>query len=95
MKKLSIITFILLSFCINAQTAQDLFSPKQVNVTWLGVDFSHIKIFGKVKVDEIKEYLPVKLLWLLVLRSFFIPFQCLELPLRPPFYCMLLSRPFL
>jgi hypothetical protein len=55
MKKFPVITFILLSFAINAQTAQDLFSPRQMNVTWLGVDFSHTKIFGGA-TDKIKEY---------------------------------------
>ena len=55
MKKFPVITFIILSFAINAQTAQDLFSPRQMNVTWLGVDFSHTKIFGGA-TDKIKDY---------------------------------------
>ena len=33
------------AFIANAQTAQDLFRPG-VQITWLGIDYSHVKIIG-------------------------------------------------
>lgn len=47
MKK-SFITFLLLLAAIsgNSQTAEDLFMSSDVEVSWLGIDFSHVKIIG-------------------------------------------------
>jgi hypothetical protein len=43
-------TFLLCSFsafCVHAQTAKDLFEHSKVEVSWLGIDFSHVKLIGE------------------------------------------------
>lgn len=47
MKKLMII-FLLLSCAMigNTQTARDLFTKSDVKISWLGIDFSHVKLVG-------------------------------------------------
>ena len=47
MKKLLLMCLLLI--CIvsaKAQTVQDLFHPGEVKISWLGVDFSHVKLIG-------------------------------------------------
>lgn len=47
MKKSLITSLLLLAVTFgNSQTAEDLFMSKDVEVTWLGVDFSHVKLIG-------------------------------------------------
>jgi hypothetical protein len=47
MKK-QFITLLLLLITVmgNAQTAKDLFNPSNVKISWLGIDFSHVKVIG-------------------------------------------------
>ena len=45
MKKLFVLLLASLALIAKAQTAQDLFRP-DVKVTWLGIDFSHVKLIG-------------------------------------------------
>ncbi len=48
MKKTIILSFLLLiSTFIFAQTAKDMVTASDVEVTWLGVDFSHVKLIGE------------------------------------------------
>jgi hypothetical protein len=62
--KLTILLFTILSPIItNSQTSDDLFKIPGAKVTWLGIDYSHVKIIGnisatqnlKLTIDEIKE----------------------------------------
>lgn len=47
MKKLIILIVSLLSVVFaHSQTTRDLFSPADVQISWLGVDFSHVKLIG-------------------------------------------------
>ncbi len=48
MKK-KLITLLFLFVCITGytQTAKDLFVPSEVRISWLGIDFSHIKLIGE------------------------------------------------
>ena len=47
MKKIiSLLLVICLLNAAQAQTVKDLFSSNKVNVSWLGIDFSHIKLIG-------------------------------------------------
>ena len=45
MKKLCLL-FLLLSCAGNSQTVNDLFHESDVKITWLGIDFSHVKLIG-------------------------------------------------
>jgi hypothetical protein len=47
MKKLYLI-FLLMpcTMAINSQTVQDLFQNSDVKISWLGIDFSHVKLIG-------------------------------------------------
>jgi len=47
MKK-QFITFFLLLFSVigNSQTAEDIFKSSDVKISWLGIDFSHVKLIG-------------------------------------------------
>lgn len=45
MKKL-ILFFILITKISNSQTTTDLFKTSDVKISWLGVDFSHVKLIG-------------------------------------------------
>ena len=47
MKK-KIITILLLVVALigKSQTAKDLFNPSNVKISWLGIDFSHVKLIG-------------------------------------------------
>lgn len=47
MKRLLIISLLFLSISLRSQTVQDFFSDKSGNVTWLGIDFSHVKLVGE------------------------------------------------
>lgn len=47
MKRILIILFAICTLnAVEAQTAKDLFSSNNVEVSWLGIDFSHIKLIG-------------------------------------------------
>jgi len=46
MKKLCICFILLTSYILNAQTVSDLFRHSDVKISWLGVDFSHVKLIG-------------------------------------------------
>jgi hypothetical protein len=41
-------SFILLLYAIssNTQTVEDLFQPGDIRISWLGIDFSHVKLIG-------------------------------------------------
>lgn len=41
---------------VTAQTVQEVLSPKQMTVTWLGVDFTHIKV--QTGSDAFLKYMP-------------------------------------
>ncbi len=48
MKKLFLILMASgLSVMLNAQTANDLFTDKDMRVSWLGIDYSQVKLIGK------------------------------------------------
>lgn len=36
----------ILSARVNAQTVEDIFKPNDIKVSWLGIDFSHVKLIG-------------------------------------------------
>lgn len=38
--------FTLLTYCSFSQTASDFFIPSEHKVSWLGIDFSHVKLIG-------------------------------------------------
>ncbi len=47
MKKQFITVLLLfIAVIVDSQTAKDLFSPSNVKISWLGVDFSHVKLIG-------------------------------------------------
>lgn len=48
MKKITFyIAFVfVLSVQLNAQTVEDIFKPNDIKVSWLGIDFSHVKLIG-------------------------------------------------
>ena len=46
MKKLIFILSILLTNISYSQKIEDLFKASDVKVSWLGIDFSHIKLIG-------------------------------------------------
>ncbi len=47
MKKLLFYTALLfLSVHLQAQTVDDIFKPSDIKVSWLGIDFSHVKLIG-------------------------------------------------
>jgi len=47
MRSLSIVfTLVFMSLIVNAQTVEDFFTNKETKVTWLGIDYSHVKLIG-------------------------------------------------
>jgi hypothetical protein len=47
MRKMFFMLIMLISVVgVNAQTVQDLFNKNELNVTYLGIDFSHVKLIG-------------------------------------------------
>lgn len=58
MKTLILTAIMLLSLSkINSQTIQEILSPEQMKVTWLGLDFIHGK-YDMKNPDQLKKYLP-------------------------------------
>lgn len=50
MRNLSVLLFIFISvFSSKAQTVKDLFGATKYRVTWLGIDYSHLKIVGPIE----------------------------------------------
>lgn len=49
MKKNQLITCLLSLFVLigHSQTKEDLFKPSNIKVSWLGIDFSHVKLIGE------------------------------------------------
>lgn len=51
----NIILFLFIPVCLNSQTLNEVFSPQNLTITWLGVDFTH----GTYNVtDRVRGYLP-------------------------------------
>ncbi|HSY62885.1 MAG TPA: hypothetical protein VK796_13465 [Cytophaga sp.] len=49
MRILSVLLFLFLAaFSSSAQTLKDFFGPAKYRVTWLGIDYSHVKIIGPI-----------------------------------------------
>ncbi len=47
MKKSIIVLLLVFSvFIVNSQTTKDFFKSNDVKITWLGIDYSHVKIVG-------------------------------------------------
>jgi hypothetical protein len=46
MKKFIVILSIVLPFLSNGQNLEDLFQKSDTKITWLGIDFSHVKLIG-------------------------------------------------
>ena len=46
MKKGILLAALLLIGNVNAQSIKDLFNPSSTPITWLGIDFSHVKLIG-------------------------------------------------
>jgi len=46
MKKIILIAALLFFGNVNAQSIKDLFNPSSTPITWLGIDFSHVKLIG-------------------------------------------------
>jgi hypothetical protein len=47
MKKIFLFLFLLhASFAVQAQTAKDIFTTSNYTYTWLGIDYSHVKLIG-------------------------------------------------
>jgi hypothetical protein len=63
MKKISLLLIIILAtFAAHAQTAKDIFSTSSYTYTWLGIDYSHVKLIGDFsQFQEIGEVSPAKL----------------------------------
>lgn len=46
MKQIILVLALIFTFQLNAQTAAEFFVPSQHKVTWLGIDYSHVKLIG-------------------------------------------------
>ena len=46
MKRLLVILLLIISVHVESQTVIDLFDSSHVNISWLGIDFSHVKLIG-------------------------------------------------
>lgn len=57
MKRLILLIVICISSNIYSQTIQDILSPKQMTITWLGVDFTHGKYLLALP-GKVENYLP-------------------------------------
>jgi len=45
-KQVVLLSFLVLIMSANSQSINDLFFPTEVQVSWLGIDFSHVKLIG-------------------------------------------------
>jgi len=65
MKKTFLFSFLFLACSTSgafAQTAQDIFSTSNYTYTWLGIDYSHVKLIGDFsQFQEVGEVSPAKL----------------------------------
>lgn len=52
MKTIYLIATLLFSFICNSQTSDDLFKSSSTKVTWLGIDFSHLKLIGDISAKQ-------------------------------------------
>lgn len=57
LKKSLIIILVVFFFQAKSQTLDDILSPKQMTITWLGVDFTHGKYIMAQK-EKVQDYLP-------------------------------------
>jgi len=46
-EKLIIVVLLTIAILGKSQTAADLFNPSDIEISWLGVDFSHVKLIGE------------------------------------------------
>lgn len=56
MKQLVIIFYLTLPFLSSGQNLKDVFQKSETKITWLGIDFSHVKLIGNF--NQITDKLP-------------------------------------
>ncbi|AEA43418.1 hypothetical protein [Fluviicola taffensis] len=52
MKTIYLIAILVLSFNSIAQTSEDLFKATSFKITWLGIDYSHVKLIGDISEKQ-------------------------------------------
>jgi hypothetical protein len=52
MKTIYLIAFLFLPVTSFSQTSDDLFKASSTKITWLGIDFSHVKLIGDISEKQ-------------------------------------------